>query len=268
MSTVPVSPSPVSPQKKNRKVSVPLFLLLLLTLVATAVILVGWGGSILGEYNKKDWFVASEGTATDITSSDAHVQTAADQYKKLKIIAGEEHVGAVFERIYAGNESYEKIVPEDLGQYSIDTFFFYDKEADGKKAYDRMLQYLNDLGYVQDSLVTASDTTATLIRPVSPKDEGSEGSPGNDSVSLFYAPTSTGKTRVIFMYQSTELTLAGIPADPNFDYYTVEQAQKLNNDIASHTVNSCDYQPNGVVGGWDPAYGCYFDDLAAGSGSN
>lgn len=256
-----MSSSVNTPEPRPQKIRLTFTILLVVVMIAAALFLsFGLGGKLIGDYNTRNYTVASQGTAIDAAQVDPHVTKVADEHKKVTSYAAQNNVNGIFERVYAGDYSYEKIDENSLGQYTIESFYFFENKDDSRKAYESILKYLNDLGYQQDESIEASESTANLLRVFVPSDEVSSASPGNDAITLDTYEKESGVNVIIFMFKSTELKLSGIPQVSN-ENYTVEQQEKWIARIVNGEEDGCDLTPNGVVGGWVPQYECYQSDL-------
>lgn len=250
-----------STKTKPQKVRLTFTILLIVVMVVAALFLsFVWGGKLIGDYNTRNYITTSQGTATDEVSVDPHITKVADEYKKITQYAVQNNVDGIFEKIFAGDYSYEKIDENSSGQYTINSFYFFKNQEDSNKTYTNILKYLNDLGYKKDESSDKSSTKIKLLRVFVPSDELSSAAPGNDTVTLDMYTKSSGVNVIAFTFASTELKLSEIPQTSNKNY-TVEEKEKWVTRIKNGEENVCDIKPNGVVGGWVPEYKCYQSDL-------
>lgn len=251
---------PDTSPKKQPKLRATFFVLLVVVLITVAILLAfGLGGKLVGDYNKRFWIASTQGTANEAVEIDPHVTKVKDEYLKVVDIQETQQVNGVFEKISAGDYQYEKIDEESLGQYTINTFFFYKDKQQATVGYENAVQYLESIGYEQDKEIEASETSASLLRTFVPAQESSDGSPGSDKITLSTFTRESGVTVIIFLYQSTELPLSGIPAQG--EEYTVEELKEYENKVFSGEIDSCELPPNGAIGGWYSDHDCFKEDL-------
>lgn len=250
-----------NPAKKPQpKLRVSFLILLGIVLVTVALILAfGVGGKFVGDYNKRNWIVSTQGTATSSANYDPHVTKTQNEYLKVVEIQEANNVDGVYEKISAGDYEYAQIDSESLGQYTINTFFFYENPEDADKAFQKTQEYLENISYAEDKEVESTETNVTLLKTVVPSEEQSNVSPGNDKVTLTKFTRESGVTVLIFMFQSTELPLSGIPASG--EEFTVEKLKDYEQKVFSGEIDSCSLTPNGAIGGWYPNHECYKADL-------
>jgi len=249
-------PTPTSSSKSHPKIRITFTILLAAVLIFVALIFVFWGSQIIGENNKKNWFQTTQGLASDSSQVDPHITKVYEEQNQVTNVAKNNNVGGIFQKISAGDYQYETLKHENLAQFTVENFYFFDTNENAVSAWEEMSVLMSELGYEQDPSVDPTETSASLIRQVVPADEMSDVSPGNDTVSLSMFTREPGVTVIVFLYTSTELTLGGIPAQDG-EQFTVTQVEQMIEDVVNGTVDGCSLQPNGTTGGWVPDLGCY-----------
>lgn len=238
----------------KKKVRSGFIVLLVIVLVGVAGWLsIGLGGDLLGDYRSLKFIKTTQGVAINISQYDPHVTKVEQEYKDLLSRATNNNkIEGIYERIHAGDYAYETLTAKEKGQYTIEAAIFFGDKNEAQTTFDEALKTFKEIGYTVKSDAENTEQVE-LVRQFIPADESSSAAPGFDKI-LISIKTDETKPSIRFNYQSTELPLGGIPAQG--DTYTVEQVNKMWEEIGNGKLDLCSYEPNGAIGGWYPEYEC------------
>lgn len=251
---------------KTIKLAKPLKVLISLLVLAVAICLalvlsLGVGGNIVNNYRQTLYIASTQGTAPSIKEADPHIQKVHKEYKTfIKQVEKSKSLEGIYERIHAGDYSYENIEDENNnGQYIIENFVFFDSLKSAEEEFNSLKKSLESYGYSPKNSTTFDDNQIDLTRQFVPAREQSSASPGNDSLTISLNERD-GHGIIMFTYSSTELPLNLIPTNNDKDY-TVTELKKMWDKVISKEIDLCEYEPNGAIGGWYPEYNCLQDSL-------
>jgi hypothetical protein len=242
----------------NSKIKLGLISFVVLALIAVAGWLsIGLGGKLLGNYKSLENVKTTHGLASDTSDYDPHITKVSGEYQNfLGIVKSSGDIEGVYEKISAGDYSYESLNEESVGKYTIESKVFIKNEDAANEVYQEAVRTFQEIGYVTEA---KGDNKMSFNREFQPAKEASNAQPGVDTLVIALTEKES-LYEVSFDYQSTELPLSGIPSqgEPN---YTVEEVNKMVSEVDDGTLDACNFEPNGAVGGWYPEYGCLKDLL-------
>lgn len=248
--------------KTTRPLKVLISMLILVIAISVALILsLGFGGNIINNYRQTLWTVTTQGTASSLKEADPHIQKVYAEYKDFLNNAKKTNkVEGIYERIHAGDYSYENIQDEtNNGQYFIESFVFFNSPDEANETFLKLKTTLQDAGYEAKNNTSFEDSQVDVKRQFIPARENSSASPGNDNL-IASLNERNGYQVIMFSYSSTELPLNKIPTN-NDKNYSVTELKKMWDKVISKDIDLCEYEPNGAIGGWYPEYKCLQDSL-------
>lgn len=248
--------------KITRPLKVLISILILAIAISAALILsLGVGGNIVNNYRQTLWTATTQGTASSLKESDPHIQKVYNEYNSFLTDAKKTNqIEGIYERIHAGDYSYENIQDEtNNGQYIIESFVFFKKSDEATQQFLNLKTTLQEAGYKAKNNTTFEDDQVEMNRQFIPARENSAASPGNDNLIVSLNERDDYQV-IMFSYSSTELPLNKIPTNNDKDY-NVTELKKMWDKVISKEIDLCEYEPNGAIGGWYPEYKCLQDSL-------
>jgi hypothetical protein len=237
----------------NSKIKLGLISFVVLALIAVAGWLsIGLGGKLLGNYKSLENIKTTQGLASDTSDYDPHITKVSGEYQNfLGIVKSSGDIEGIYEKVSAGDYSYETLDDKSLGRYTVESKAFIKNEDVANKVYQEAVRTFQEIGYTTE---TKGNNEMSFTREFQPAKEASDAQPGVDTLVIALTEKESSY-EVSFNYQSTELPLSGIPSQGQPDY-TVEEVNKMVSEVDDGTLDACDFEPNGAVGGWYPEYSC------------
>ena len=235
-----------------------------LAILGVAVVaLVAWlvfglAAPMVTNLNAQKHIKTTHGLAVNESETDPHVTKTSEEYDNLIFLSKDYNVTGIYEKQSAGDYSYEKLEPEHPGRYTIETTLFFETPENATEAYASLVDRLTGIGYTPADKEEPNEKFTSLERMFIAADESSNGSPGSDKFTLTNISNDVGK--IVLLFQTPEIPLKGIPSNGEKDV-TVSEYNKTIENIISGEINLCEYEPNGLTGGWYPDYECLQDKL-------